>query len=248
MESGIQLRESWIRQRLKSGIQVPLTENSESRDWNPESKTVLDSLTWCDSERGPYSAALMTSCQWPAWQITLTMIHHALRWFMTQASGFRIRGGFCCLRSAYASRLLDPWEKKIWKWRFNKSWLVGHRLHGNQERRLINETKTKLDRHNDWKFRSFKRNLDSEIGDILARGIQNPAILFSVESGIRLKESRIPLEIWIRIQVHPTNKLESSTWNPESGIQCLESRIQDCLGFPFMGRQTQYNDVFASTR
>ena len=94
MESGIQLRESRIRQRLKSGIQVPLTENPESMDWNPESKTVLDSLTWCDSERSLYSAALMTSCQWPAWQITLRMILHAWRWFMIQAAGFRIRGAF----------------------------------------------------------------------------------------------------------------------------------------------------------
>ena len=46
--SGIQLTES--RQRLESGIQIPLTKapkstiwNPESMAWNPESKTVLDS-------------------------------------------------------------------------------------------------------------------------------------------------------------------------------------------------------------
>ena len=36
--SGMQLKES--------GIQVPLTNNPESMAWNPETKTVLDSLTW----------------------------------------------------------------------------------------------------------------------------------------------------------------------------------------------------------
>ena len=27
-------------------------------------------------------------------------------------------------------------------------------------------------------------------------------------------------------------------WNPESGIHSMESRIQDCPGFPYMGRPT----------
>ena len=55
MESGIQLKESGTL--LKIGIQNPNftnslesnTENPEFRAWNPESKTVLDSLTWGDS-------------------------------------------------------------------------------------------------------------------------------------------------------------------------------------------------------
>ena len=33
-------------QLKESGIQVPLTNNPESMAWNPETKTVLDSLTW----------------------------------------------------------------------------------------------------------------------------------------------------------------------------------------------------------
>ena len=48
MESVIQLKESGI-QRYESGIQVPLTKNPELTAWNPEFKTVLDSLTWGDS-------------------------------------------------------------------------------------------------------------------------------------------------------------------------------------------------------
>ena len=55
MESGIQLKESGTL--LKIGIQNPnftnslesSTGNPEFRAWNPESKTVLDSVTWGDS-------------------------------------------------------------------------------------------------------------------------------------------------------------------------------------------------------
>ena len=55
MESGIQLKESGPL--LKIGIQNPnftnslesSTGNPEFRAWNPESKTVLDSVTWGDS-------------------------------------------------------------------------------------------------------------------------------------------------------------------------------------------------------
>ena len=49
---GILNPESWV---LKSVIQVPLTKNpkfstwiSKSTAWNPESKTFLDSLEWCE--------------------------------------------------------------------------------------------------------------------------------------------------------------------------------------------------------
>ena len=38
VESEMQVKES--------GIQVPLTNNPESMAWNPETKTVLDSLAW----------------------------------------------------------------------------------------------------------------------------------------------------------------------------------------------------------
>ena len=62
-----------------------------------------------------------------------------------------------------------------------------------------------------------------------------------MESGIQLKES-----IGIR-NPSPTDKesvvqyLESEEesigiWNPVSGIRSVESRMQDSLGFPYMGR------------
>ena len=44
-------------------------------------------------------------------------------------------------------------------------------------------------------------------------------------SGIQLKESGIPVTIGIQ-NPSPTDK------DLESGIHCVESRIQDCLGFP----------------
>ena len=51
LESWIQLKEAGIHSPLESGIQIPLTKNSESiilnpesMAWNPESQTVLDSL------------------------------------------------------------------------------------------------------------------------------------------------------------------------------------------------------------
>ena len=48
-----------------------------------------------------------------------------------------------------------------------------------------------------------------------------------MESGIQHKKSRIALAIGIQYQ--------------ESGIPDVESRIQDCLGFPYMGRKLLYN-------
>ena len=47
-----------------------------------------------------------------------------------------------------------------------------------------------------------------------------------VESGIQLKESRIPLKVGIR---------NPSSTDKQSGIHAVESRIQDCLGLPYMG-------------
>ena len=57
MVSGIQLKESGILLKIgiqnpnftnKDGNPVPGIRNPESRAWNPESKTVLDPLTWGD--------------------------------------------------------------------------------------------------------------------------------------------------------------------------------------------------------
>ena len=53
--------ESGSHLRLESEIQVPLTKNPESScwnlestAWNPESRTVLDSLIWGDTENTPF--------------------------------------------------------------------------------------------------------------------------------------------------------------------------------------------------
>ena len=51
------------------------------------------------------------------------------------------------------------------------------------------------------------------------------------------RESGIP--ITIGIQVPLKNNLESSTWNPESGIHSVESRVQDFLGSPYTGRNSR---------
>ena len=48
LESRLQLKESRIPLMLGVWIQVPLTKNPESTEWDPESKTVLDFLTWGD--------------------------------------------------------------------------------------------------------------------------------------------------------------------------------------------------------
>ena len=75
----------------------------------------------------------------------------------------------------------------------------------------------------------MQRNPDSGlIREIFACKIRNPGKLCFwnpesrvLESGIQLKESRIPVMIGIK--------------NPSSGIRIKESRILDCLGFPHMG-------------
>ena len=61
-----------------------------------------------------------------------------------------------------------------------------------------------------------------------------------VESGIlgfriqnTVQEAGIALNrIWNPESKFHLQRLESSTWNPESGIRGVDSRIQDCLGFP----------------
>ena len=57
----------------------------------------------------------------------------------------------------------------------------------------------------------------------------------TLESGIQLKESGILSTIEIR-NPSPTEK-ESRIEYLESGIHGVESRIQTCLGFPYIGRQ-----------
>ena len=54
-----------------------------------------------------------------------------------------------------------------------------------------------------------------------------------MESGISLKESGIPQHLESRIQVLLTN---TGIQYLESGIYSVESRIQDCPRFPYMGR------------
>ena len=57
---------------------------------------------------------------------------------------------------------------------------------------------------------------------------------WALGSGIQLKESGIPITIGIQ-NSSPTDK------DLESGIHCVESRIQDCLGFPAcMGVKTNW--------
>jgi len=53
---------------------------------------------------------------------------------------------------------------------------------------------------------------------------------WALESGIQLKESRIPIKI--EIQDLSSTEKESGIQYLESGIHGVESRIEDCLGFP----------------
>ena len=62
---------------------------------------------------------------------------------------------------------------------------------------------------------------------VFACGIRN-------QGKFGLMESGIPLNIGIQIQVLLTKTMQSR--NLESAIRSLESRIQDCLEFPYIGR------------
>ena len=59
---------------------------------------------------------------------------------------------------------------------------------------------------------------------------------WALEPGKQLKESGIPQAIGILNPSSTEKDLESGNWNPESRIHDVESRIQDCLGFLYMGR------------
>ena len=80
---------------------------------------------------------------------------------------------------------------------------------------------------------------DSAILDIFACGIRNTGNFVCgirnpglVESGIQLKESRISLTVAIW-NPSSTDK-ESEIQYLKSRIHDMESRIQDCLAFPYM--------------
>ena len=60
---------------------------------------------------------------------------------------------------------------------------------------------------------------------------------WTLESGIQLKESGILLRIGIQSKV-PLEKTRIKCL--ESGIHGLESRIQDCFGFPNMRRKAAH--------
>ena len=66
------------------------------------------------------------------------------------------------------------------------------------------------------------------------------------ESGIQLKKSRIALTTEIRNQ-SSTNK-ESDIYCLESGIHSVESRIQDCLAFPYIMWHTNHNELYWQQR
>ena len=78
---------------------------------------------------------------------------------------------------------------------------------------------------------------------ICSWGIGNPGLR---ESGIQLKKSWIPLTIKIR-NSSSTNK-ESKIYCLESGIHSMESRIQDCLAFPYIMWHTNRNELYWQQR
>ena len=70
-----------------------------------------------------------------------------------------------------------------------------------------------------------------ESGKFLLRNSES----WALEYGIQLKESGILLTIRIRNRQVPLTKYSVGIQYLESEIHGLESRIQDCLGFPYMG-------------
>ena len=66
------------------------------------------------------------------------------------------------------------------------------------------------------------------IQEIFARGIRRTQKIFAMESGNKPEAIQIPLKTGIQ-NPRSTDK--------ESGIRGVESRIQNCVGFPCMGRK-----------
>ena len=71
-------------------------------------------------------------------------------------------------------------------------------------------------------------------------------ILLALKSGIQLKESGIPQTIGYHNPISSAGK----DWNPvlESGIQGVEFRIQDCLGFPYIVRNLHFYMIIWATK
>ena len=59
-----------------------------------------------------------------------------------------------------------------------------------------------------------------------------------LESGIQLKESGIPFTIGIQ-NPNSTHKVRNPVYL-QSGIDSLETKIQDCLGFSYMGQKINH--------
>ena len=81
------------------------------------------------------------------------------------------------------------------------------------------------------KILEFGKSLTVESGKQGKFGLWNLES-WALESRIHFKESGFPLMIGFRIQV-PLKK--TGIQYLESGIQGVESRIQDCFEFPYMG-------------
>ena len=77
----------------------------------------------------------------------------------------------------------------------------------------------------------------------VVHGIQNPRKFclwnlksWALESEVQLKESGIPLNIGIQNPSSTFPLTKTGIQCLQSGIQGVESRIQDCLGLPYLGR------------
>ena len=98
-------------------------------------------------------------------------------------------------------------------------------------------------------YRPMKGNPDSRMREIFACRIGNPGRFclwhpesWVVESGIELKESGIPLTMGIQ---NPSSA--DKYWNPVPGIQTpqrVESRIQECPWFAYVGRYVKLRSSF----
>ena len=75
--------------------------------------------------------------------------------------------------------------------------------------------------------------MESGIREYFAHGIWNPG-LWNPEYSSRNPESHYWLESRVRVLLVPLTKIGIQYL--ESGIQGVESRIQDCRGLPYIGR------------
>ena len=87
----------------------------------------------------------------------------------------------------------------------------------------------------------MKGNPESGNREILLGGFQNPG-LWNPEYIVRNPESR-----W-DFRTPDSIVTDSGIHYLESGIHGMESRIQDCPGFPYMGRENSRLVLFTATR